>query len=56
MDFPIFRYKSREFYEREPELKQALDQIRDGVFSPEDPNAFSDIIKQLLDWNDQYVS
>jgi len=48
-------YKSKEFYEREPELKRALDQIRDGVFSPEDPNLFADIIKHLLDWNDHYM-
>lgn len=47
------RYKSKEFYDREPELKRALDQIRDGFFSPEDPNHFADIIKHLLDWNDQ---
>lgn len=46
-------YKSKEFYEREPELKRALDQIRDGVFSPEDPNMFADIVKHLLDYNDQ---
>ncbi|CAF4795147.1 unnamed protein product, partial [Rotaria sp. Silwood1] len=48
-------YNSKEFYEREPELKRALDQIRDGYFSPEDPNLFSDIIKSLLDSNDRYM-
>ncbi|CAF0783918.1 unnamed protein product [Adineta steineri] len=48
-------YKSKEFYDREPELKRALDQIRDGFFSPEDPNIFADIIKHLLDWNDHYM-
>lgn len=47
------RYNSKEYYEREPELKRALDQIRDGFFSPEDPNLFADIVKHLLDWNDQ---
>ncbi len=46
-------YISKEFYEREPELKRALDQIRDGFFSPEDPNLFADIIRNLIDWNDQ---
>jgi len=51
--FIFCRYNSREFYEREPELKRALDQIRDGFYSPEDPNLFADIIKHLLDWNDQ---
>jgi len=48
-------YNSREFYEREPELKRALDQIRDGFYSPEDPNLFADIIKHLLDRNDHYM-
>ncbi|CAF4315340.1 unnamed protein product [Rotaria sp. Silwood2] len=48
-------YISREFYEREPELKRALDQIRDGYFSPEDPSLFADIIKSLLDSNDRYM-
>jgi len=48
-------YNSREFYEREPELKRAIDQIRDGFFSPEDPNHFADIVKHLLDMNDRYM-
>ncbi|CAF0852203.1 unnamed protein product [Rotaria sordida] len=48
-------YNSKEFYEREPELKRVLDQIRDGYFSPEDPNLFVDIIKSLLDYNDYYM-
>ncbi|CAF3909161.1 unnamed protein product [Rotaria sp. Silwood2] len=48
-------YNSKEYYEREPELKRALDQIRDGFFSPEDPNLFADIIKSLLESNDRQV-
>ncbi|CAF3685210.1 unnamed protein product [Rotaria sp. Silwood1] len=48
-------YKSKEYYEREPELKRALDQIRDGFFSPEDPNLFADIIKNLFESNDHYM-
>ncbi|CAF2745293.1 unnamed protein product [Rotaria sp. Silwood2] len=48
-------YKSKEYYEHEPELKRALDQIRDGFFSPEDPNLFADIIKNLLELNDHYM-
>ncbi|CAF4968168.1 unnamed protein product, partial [Rotaria socialis] len=30
-------YNARYFYENNPELKQALDQIQDGYFSPENP-------------------
>jgi len=48
-------YKSKDFYDSNPELKRVLDQIRDGFFSPEDPNLFADIVKQLLDWNDHYM-
>ncbi|CAF1928588.1 unnamed protein product [Rotaria magnacalcarata] len=32
-----------------------FDQIPDGYFSPEDPNLFAEIIKSLLDSNDQYM-
>ena len=41
-------YNSREYYERIPELKQAIDQIAGGYFSPEDPNMFKDIANTLL--------
>ena len=41
-------YNSQEFYERLPELKQAIDQIAGGYFSPEDPNMFKDIANTLL--------
>ncbi|CAF4427129.1 unnamed protein product [Rotaria socialis] len=46
-------YNSREFYEHEPELKRALDQIRGGYFSPEDPNLFAEIVKSRLGSNGQ---
>jgi len=48
-------YNSREYYERIPELKKALDQIRDGIYSPEDPDLFSDIVNYLLEWKDHYM-
>ncbi|CAF3355548.1 unnamed protein product [Rotaria socialis] len=48
-------YNSREFYEHEPELKRALDQIRGGYFSPEDPNLFAEIVKSRLGSNGQYM-
>ncbi|CAF0752180.1 unnamed protein product [Didymodactylos carnosus] len=48
-------YNSQEYYERIPELKKAIDQIRDGIFSPEDPELFSDIVKCLLEWKDHYM-
>ena len=51
-----FRYRPREFYEKNAELKQVLDQIRDGFFSPENPDLFHDIVDSLLnEHGDQYV-
>jgi starch phosphorylase len=46
-------YNPREFYDRNPELKLALDQIQGGFYSPEDPNLFHDIIDNLLNKGDQ---
>jgi starch phosphorylase len=52
----VYRYRPREFYEKNAELKQALDQIRDGFFSPENPELFHDVVDSLLrDNGDQYV-
>ena len=50
-------YLAREFYEKNSELRQAIDQINDGYFSPEDPGLFHDVVNSLLgDNGDQYVS
>ena len=38
---------------RTPELKQAIDQIASGYFSPEDPNMFKDIANMLIN-HDRY--
>ena len=46
-------YNPREFYEKLPELKLALDQIQGGFYSPEDPNLFHDIVDVLLNKGDQ---
>jgi starch phosphorylase len=46
-------YNPREFYEKNSELKLALDQIQGGFYSPEDPNLFHDIIDVLLNKGDQ---
>ncbi|CAF0886209.1 unnamed protein product [Adineta steineri] len=49
-------YRAREFYEKIPELRQALDQIRDGWFSPENPELFHDVVNSLLcDNGDHYM-
>jgi len=41
-------YNSKEYYEKNAELKLAIDQIASGYFSPEDPNMFKDIANTLL--------
>lgn len=46
-------YNPREFYEKNAELKLALDQIQGGFYSPEDPNLFHDIVDVLLNRGDQ---
>ncbi len=43
------------YYYRNPELRQTLDSIRDGEFSPEDPGLFKPIIHSLLDQGDTYL-
>ncbi|GAB1287020.1 Glycogen phosphorylase, brain form [Apodemus speciosus] len=41
-------YNAREFYERLPELRQAVDQISSGFFSPKDPDCFKDVVNMLM--------
>lgn len=53
-DVLIFhRYVPRNYYEANPELKKAIDQIHDGFFSPDDPELFHDLTYQLLN-HDRY--
>lgn len=46
-------YKAHDYYLRDQELKQALDQINSGFFSPEDPNMFKDIFNSIVH-NDRF--
>ncbi|NXA35704.1 PYGL protein, partial [Eudromia elegans] len=41
-------YDAREYYERLPELKQAVDQIQSGFFSPAEPELFRDVVNMLF--------
>uniref|UniRef100_A0A8C2DXU7 Alpha-1,4 glucan phosphorylase n=1 Tax=Cyprinus carpio TaxID=7962 RepID=A0A8C2DXU7_CYPCA len=41
-------YNAREYYERLPELKQAMDQISTGFFSPKEPELFKDVVNMLM--------
>ena len=48
-------YNSREICESDPELKLALDMVRNNVFSILEPGIFDPILKSLLDFNDYYM-
>uniref|UniRef100_A0A672N9N1 Alpha-1,4 glucan phosphorylase n=1 Tax=Sinocyclocheilus grahami TaxID=75366 RepID=A0A672N9N1_SINGR len=41
-------YDALEYYESLPELKQAINQIKSGYFSPKQPEMFNDIINMLF--------
>uniref|UniRef100_A0A8D2J2P1 Alpha-1,4 glucan phosphorylase n=2 Tax=Varanus komodoensis TaxID=61221 RepID=A0A8D2J2P1_VARKO len=41
-------YHAQEYYDRLPELKQAIDQIRSGFFSPKEPDLFRDLVNMLF--------
>jgi len=48
----LSRYNPRHYYENNAELKQCIDEIASGFFSPEDPGLFRDIANSLL-YNDK---
>lgn len=41
-------YYPRKFYEENADLREAIDQINNGFFSPEDPGLFRDIFNSLI--------
>ena len=48
-------YNPHTYYNENPELKRALDQIRDGYFSPENKHLFDPIINALLNEGDYFM-
>jgi len=48
-------YNPREIYNRVPELKQALDMIMHGEFSPETPDIFKPLVDSLLNQGDCFL-
>ncbi|XP_017331870.2 glycogen phosphorylase, brain form [Ictalurus punctatus] len=42
-------YNAREYYDRLPELRQVIDQIYTGHFSPNEPEMFKDVVNMLMD-------
>ena len=48
-------YDPRAFYRRDEELRQALDMIATGFFTPHEPDLFQPIVRSLLDQGDFYM-
>jgi starch phosphorylase len=48
-------YSPRDLYASDPELKNVLDQIGNGAFSPDQPDRFMPIVRALLDHGDHYL-
>ena len=48
-------YVARDYYRKDPEIKLALDMIRENVFSLLEPGLFELILRSLLDYNDYYM-
>lgn len=46
-------YNAFDYYNRNPELKQCVDQIQNGFFSPGNPDEFKDVSNVLL-YHDRY--
>lgn len=42
------RYDAQQYYDRLPELKQAVDQIKSGFFSSNEPDLFKDVVNMLF--------
>ncbi|XP_041070372.1 glycogen phosphorylase, brain form [Carcharodon carcharias] len=41
-------YNARDYFDKLPELRQAMDQISVGYFSPKEPELFKDIVNMLM--------
>ena len=48
-------YDAKECCRRNPEIRLALDMIRQNVFSLLEPGLFEPILRNLLDYNDHYM-
>ena len=48
-------YQPRQALDACPELEQVLLAIRDGVFSPTEPQRYQNIYDALVDWGDHYL-
>ncbi|ELM3722926.1 glycogen phosphorylase [Edwardsiella piscicida] len=47
-------YNPRDYYECDPELNQALNQIASGLFCPEEPRRYASLFDSLINFGDHY--
>ncbi|HBI11374.1 MAG TPA: glycogen phosphorylase, partial [Franconibacter pulveris] len=47
-------YNPRDYYDKDEELRQVLTQIGTGVFSPNDPGRYRDLVDSLINFGDHY--
>lgn len=48
-------YNPRHYYDTIPELREVLNQVRDGFFEPDHPDLFHPVIRALLDDGDYFM-
>ena len=48
-------YQPKEVYRRDPEIRLALDMIRQNFFSMNEPGIFEPVLRELLDYGDRYM-
>ncbi|GIY35424.1 glycogen phosphorylase [Caerostris darwini] len=48
-------YNAMEYYDRIPELKKVIDQIKYGYFNPHNPDQFNDLVDIILKYDRFYV-
>ncbi|MFT4266707.1 MAG: glycogen/starch/alpha-glucan phosphorylase [Xenophilus sp.] len=48
-------YQPRQYYERDVQLRRALDAIQSGAFSPGEPGRYQAIFDTLVNWGDHYL-
>jgi len=47
-------YSPRDYYEQDEELRQVLTQIATGVFNPDEPGRYRDLVDSLINFGDHY--
>jgi starch phosphorylase len=47
-------YKPRDYYEQDEELREVLTQIATGVFNPDEPGRYRDLVDSLINFGDHY--